>query len=72
MALLSPGATAPDFTVKALVDGVRRRKDAYPEIMDPIIKTIGEITRKAKASFADGKDLGTLLLTDDAGKHRRA
>ncbi|NOZ76914.1 MAG: mevalonate kinase [Euryarchaeota archaeon] len=55
------GCTGIQRSTKALVDGVRRRREAYPEIVDPVLKAIGEITRKARDCLADGRDLGVLM-----------
>jgi len=55
------GYTGIERSTKALVDGVRRRREEYPGIIDPVIKAIGEITRKARDNIADGEDLGILM-----------
>jgi mevalonate kinase len=55
------GYTGIERSTKTLVDAVRRRRDSYPDVIDPVIKAIGAITRKARDSLADGKDLGLLM-----------
>jgi len=66
------------------IDKIEIRQDQFDkrrEIVEELAESYRERRRKAKKGGAspavqlflpDGKDLGTLLLTDDAGKHRRA
>ena len=46
-----------------MVAGVKRRRDAYPDIMDPLIESVGKITKKAYKSLITGQtdQLGELM-----------
>lgn len=55
------GYTGDTRSTKVLVDGVRRLKDAHPDIMDPVIGDVGRLTRKARECIIAGDDLGDLM-----------
>lgn len=57
------GYTSTRGNTGKMVAGVRKRRDTHPEIMDPLIDSVGKITDKAKnALLNDNKDeLGELM-----------
>jgi mevalonate kinase len=55
------GYTGDTRSTKVLVDGVKRLRDAHPDIMDPIIEDVGRLTREARARIIAGDDLGDLM-----------
>ena len=55
------GYTGIERSTKELVAGVRKLRDAYPELVSPIIKNIGMVTRQARKSLEAGEDVGDLM-----------
>ena len=57
------GNTRRQRSTKRLVDGVRRLKEAHPEVIETVIKGIGILTRQAKAYLERGQlvQLGELM-----------
>lgn len=55
------GYTGIERSTKELVAGVRKLRDAYPELVSPIIKSIGMVTRQARKSLEAGEDVGDLM-----------
>jgi mevalonate kinase len=55
------GYTGIERSTKQLVEQVRALRDEYPEVVLPIIKNIGQITREAKERLEGGDDIGDLM-----------
>jgi len=55
------GYTGIERSTMNLVRSVRELRDEHPEIVDPIIRDIGRITRRAKARIQAGEDIGELM-----------
>ncbi len=55
------GYTGIERSTKELVAGVRKLRDAYPELVSPLIKNIGMVTRQARKSLEAGEDVGDLM-----------
>ncbi len=58
---LTIGYTGVERSTKALVDKVRRQKDDNPDLVDPIIKHMGRLTREAKVLIEAGESIGELM-----------
>jgi mevalonate kinase len=55
------GYTGKGGSTKELVDSVRTLRDSNPDIVDPVIHTIGRITLRAKKALEEGEDIGGLM-----------
>jgi mevalonate kinase len=55
------GYTGVERSTKLLVDKVRGLKEKYPDLVNPIIKDIGRLTRKARNMLERGNDVGDLM-----------
>jgi len=55
------GYTGIERSTMELVRGVRELRYKHPEIVDPIIRDIGRITRTAKKRIQAGEDIGVLM-----------
>lgn len=55
------GCTGIERSTKQLVEQVRALRDRYPEVVLPIIKNIGGLTREAKKRLEKGGDIGDLM-----------
>ncbi len=55
------GYTGKGGSTKELVNNVRMLRDSYPEVVDPIIHTIGGITLAAKKTLKEEEDIGGLM-----------
>lgn len=55
------GYTGVERSTKVLVDKVRRLRDEYPNLVNPIIRDIGRLTREAKDLLETGGDVGELM-----------
>jgi len=55
------GYTGDARSTGELVMRVRERREKYPEIIDPIIKDIGAITRDARKKLENSEDIGELM-----------
>jgi mevalonate kinase len=55
------GYTGKGGSTKELVDDVRTLKEGNPDIVGPVIHTIGRITLRAKSALEEGEDIGGLM-----------
>jgi mevalonate kinase len=55
------GWTREERSTKELVRKVGRLKKEFPEVIDPIIKSIGSITKQAKKRILEGSPIGDLM-----------
>ncbi len=55
------GYTGIERPTMKLVRNVRELRDRHPEIVDPIIRDIGRVTRAAKERIEAGEDIGELM-----------
>jgi mevalonate kinase len=55
------GYTGVERSTKELVAGVRRLREEYPEVVLPIIRNIGRLTRQARKHLEEGEDVGELM-----------
>jgi mevalonate kinase len=55
------GYTGIERSTMKLVKSVRVLRDKHPEIVDPIIRDIGRVTRTAKERIEAGEDIGELM-----------
>ncbi|MFH1775015.1 MAG: mevalonate kinase [Methanobacteriota archaeon] len=55
------GYTGIERSTKMLVQNVKSLKEKFPEIVNPIIKDIGKITREAKRRLENNEDVGELM-----------
>ncbi len=55
------GATGIERSTKVLIENVRALKNKMPDVITPIIRNIGEITRRAKVVIEEGEDIGELM-----------
>jgi mevalonate kinase len=52
-----------EASTSEMVNRVKRLRDAFPEVLDPVIKAIGEISRRARRAIESGRleELGQLM-----------
>lgn len=55
------GYTGIERSTKILVQNVRSLKEKFPEIVNPMIKDIGKITREAMRRLKSNQDIGELM-----------
>lgn len=55
------GYTGIERSTAQLVKDVRALRDNHPELVDPIIRSIGRVTRAAKARIQADEDIGELM-----------
>ncbi len=57
------GYVGREASTGEMVERVRRLRDAYPEVLDQVIKAIGEISRRARRAIESGnvEELGHLM-----------
>lgn len=55
------GYTGMERSTKELVAKVRKLRDTYPELVSPIIRSIGMLTRQARRNLEEGEDVGELM-----------
>lgn len=55
------GYTGIERSTKILVQNVRSLKEKFPEIVNPIVKDVGKITREAKRRLENNQDIGELM-----------
>ena len=55
------GYTGEGGSTKELVKNVRVLRDSYPDVVGPIIRTIGRTTLAAKKVLLEGGDIGVLM-----------
>ncbi len=55
------GYTGIERSTKILVQNVNSLKEKFPEIVNPIIKDIGKITREAKRRLENNENIGELM-----------
>lgn len=55
------GATGIERSTKVLIENVRTMREKMPDVINPIIRNIGEITRRAKEVIEEEGDIGELM-----------
>jgi mevalonate kinase len=55
------GYTGKGGSTKELVNRVRAKKEEFPEILEPILQSIGRITVMAKGALEEGENIGELM-----------